>query len=219
MHHGVIWFVYPDKEQYPIRGLDVSHHQGEINWRAVSRDKIVFAYIKATEGGDFIDPKFSLNWYMAQQFGIRRGAYHFFTNCRSGSQQAANFLKIVPTEDNTLPPVLDAEVTEKCPIENRQIDVPKEISIFIRTITKHYHRPVMIYTTREFMQKYPVPEFQTNIVWIRSIFSEPKLNSKIPWKFWQFSNRGRISGISGPVDLNVFRGPENDFRAFVDAAP
>lgn len=216
---GTIWFVSPDNRRYPLRGMDISHHQGEIDWRAVPRDKVYFAYIKATEGGDFQDPNFFLNWYKAQEFGIPRGAYHFFTNCRNGTEQAINFKKFVPMEEDSLPPVLDAEVTADCPDSKRRIDVSKEISIFIKIVTNHFRRPVMIYTTQEFMQKYPLQEFNTNIVWIRSLLSEPRLSEMIPWRFWQYTNRGRIPGVSGYVDLNAFRGTEEEFWAFVNALP
>lgn len=77
------------------RGLrvDVSNHQGDIDWRAVARDDIRFAYLKATEGGDFIDKRFEKNWTGAGSADIDRGAYHFFTLCRPGVDQARNFLR------------------------------------------------------------------------------------------------------------------------------
>src|SRR3954453_12196349 len=63
-------------------GVDVSNHQGEIDWRPVAADDMSFAYIKATEGGDFIDDRFRPNWDGAAAAGLDRGAYHFFTLCR-----------------------------------------------------------------------------------------------------------------------------------------
>src|SRR5947209_2272749 len=64
---------------YPVRGVDVSHYQGTINWTGVESDHIDFAYIKATEGGSTRDARFAANWQSAAAHGIRRGAYHFFT--------------------------------------------------------------------------------------------------------------------------------------------
>lgn len=60
-------------------GVDVSNHQGVIEWERVSADGISFAYIKATEGGDHVDAQFYANWRAAATAGLDRGAYHFFT--------------------------------------------------------------------------------------------------------------------------------------------
>jgi lysozyme len=59
---GYVRFNYPAREQFPVRGVDVSHHQGDIDWQLLKSERVVFAYIKATEGGDFKDPRFRINW-------------------------------------------------------------------------------------------------------------------------------------------------------------
>src|SRR3954470_16000189 len=75
---------HPSERHYPSQGIDVSHHQGHIAWAKLPRQGVDFAYIKATEGADYVDRRFSINWRAAHAVGIRRGAYHFFTLCRSG---------------------------------------------------------------------------------------------------------------------------------------
>jgi lysozyme len=90
------------------RGIDVSHYQGAINWRAVAHDHVTFAYIKATEGADTRDARFARNWRGAQSAGLRVGAYHYFNFCRSGRAQAANFLAATP-RGGALPPAVDLE--------------------------------------------------------------------------------------------------------------
>ena len=92
-----------------VIGVDVSNHQGDIDWQTLARSNVAFAYIKATEGGDFRDKRFQLNWEAAKRAGLARGAYHFFTQCRSGAEQAKNFIATVPREYGALPPVIDAE--------------------------------------------------------------------------------------------------------------
>ena len=99
----------PDRTSYPVRGIDVSHHQKEIDWRKVARDDVAFAFIKATEGGDHRDTRFARNWREAQAAGVKVGAYHFFTFCRSGLDQARNFLGALGPETGTLPAALDLE--------------------------------------------------------------------------------------------------------------
>jgi lysozyme len=77
-----------------IQGVDVSWRQGAIDWRALAGDNIAFAYIKASEGGDHVDPRFSTNWEEAGAAGFYRGSYHVFTLCQPGARQAANFIVI-----------------------------------------------------------------------------------------------------------------------------
>src|SRR5262245_48058079 len=88
-------------------GVDVSHHQGHIAWAKLPRQGVDFAYIKATEGGDHADSRFSINWRAAHAAGIRRGAYHFFTLCRSGREQAYHFIRHVPVDAAALAPAVD----------------------------------------------------------------------------------------------------------------
>ena len=91
---GYIYFMSfsPDRDVYPIRGIDVSNHQGLIDWRRVAADDVAFAMIKATEGGDWIDKSFARNFAAAKEAGLAIGPYHFFTFCRPGADQARNFI-------------------------------------------------------------------------------------------------------------------------------
>ncbi len=111
-----IWFGLwipnaPPERTYPVRGIDVSHHQGPIDWRAVAESGVHFAYIKATEGCDFQDADFFAHWNGAGRAGIARGAYHFFTFGTPGKEQAANFAAVVPVEPHSLPPAVDLEIS------------------------------------------------------------------------------------------------------------
>eukprot|EP01030_Chromulinospumella_sphaerica_P019884 gene19884-19787_t len=92
----------PDPGRYPVRGIDVSHHQGTIDWTAVAADDVAFAYLKASEGGDHRDRTFAANWQAARAAGLKVGAYHFFTFCRPGADQARNFLAAVPAQRDSL---------------------------------------------------------------------------------------------------------------------
>ena len=65
-------------QHYAVHGVDVSRWQGEIDWPKLRTQGANFAYIKATDGGDHLDPMFKTNWQRAKEAGIRRGAYHFF---------------------------------------------------------------------------------------------------------------------------------------------
>ncbi len=205
------WFrgYRPDAARYPIRGIDVSHHQGAIDWTKVAADDVVFAYLKATEGGDHRDREFARNWRDARDAGIAVGAYHFFTFCRPGADQAANFLAVVPVEADALPPAVDLEYGGNC---GRMLDgttMRRELDAFLAPVERAYRKPAILYVTPEFLGAYRthLPE---RALWRRSIQRAP--DNIAPWRLWQYNNRGRVNGIAGPVDLNVFA---DDADAFV----
>lgn len=186
------------------QGVDVSHHQGDVNWRALSMDGIAFGYIKATEGGDHIDPRFAENWQEAAEAGVARGAYHFFTLCRPASVQAAHFIATVPNDPEALPPAVDLEHMGPCRQGPTMSDVPGEARRFIDILQAHYGVRPILYTTREFHDAH-LADYRGERFWIRSLFVEPDFRQR-DWVIWQHHNSGRKRGIAGPVDLNAFRG-------------
>lgn len=79
LYQGIVRLNYPSRDDFPIQGIDISHHQKEIDWDRLKVSEIQFIFIKATEGGDFKDKRFQLNWRDARDRGFAVGAYHFFT--------------------------------------------------------------------------------------------------------------------------------------------
>ena len=79
-----------------VEGIDVSHHQGEIDWTKVKNDGIVFAFMKATQGLRFVDPRFKLNWAATEKAGIIRGAYHFLEADQDGAARSSRTRGSVP---------------------------------------------------------------------------------------------------------------------------
>ena len=201
---GYPWFE-PARLFYDVHGIDVSHHQGPIDWNVVAAGGVSFAYIKATEGGDFVDPQFERNWAAAAEAGVRRGAYHFFTRCRSGEVQAANFMANVKVDATALPPVVDAEHMGPCRKLKAVEDIAAELTDFSERIGRHYGKKPIIYTTREFHDRFLEGRFRDYRFWLRGLVVPPLYRSQ-PWTIWQYHNRGRRNGITGPVDLNVLRG-------------
>src|SRR6266851_920044 len=93
-----------------LHGLDVSHHQGTIDWLAVAKAGMRFAYAKATDGVSFVDPMFATNWTAMKAAGIPRGAYHFFRPAHALEAQVNSFVTKVKTlSGDDLPPMLDVE--------------------------------------------------------------------------------------------------------------
>lgn len=207
LQRGVLRFNNPDRSEFPLRGIDVSHHQGEIDWRAVVGDDVRFAYLKATEGGDHKDRRFARNWREAGAAGLARGAYHFFTLCRPGGDQAANFIQAVPRDESALAPVVDLEFVGNCKTRPTRAAFLGELEVFVTRVEEHYQQRLIYYVTYDFLERYllDTPELRRPL-WIRDVFSQPELPAGFEWILWQYCDRGRIDGIDGPVDLNVYRG-------------
>ncbi|MCE3288392.1 MAG: glycosyl hydrolase 25 family protein [Caulobacter sp.] len=201
----------PDPDRYPVRGIDVSHHQGAIDWTAVAADDVAFAYLKASEGGDHRDRRFAANWRAARAAGLKVGAYHFFTFCRPGADQARNFLAAVPAHPDSLPPAVDLEFGGNCGTAPSDADLRRELDAFLSLVEARYGRQAVLYVTPDFHRAYG-GALPRRPLWKRKIVMPPFGGR--PWTFWQFHNRGEVAGVSGPVDLNVFAGDAAAFQAF-----
>lgn len=212
-------YAYPHIEfaplWYPVVGIDVSNHQGVIDWDALASSGVAFAYIKATEGATWKDRSFALNWSEAARVGIPRGAYHFFRLCRSVAEQAQNIIETVPKDPGALPPVIDAEDMGPCTATLTPADHAATLKDFLDVLERHYGRRPIVYTTAEFDSvMLEGAGLAGEHVWARSLVVPPPFR-RDQWLIWQYHNRGRRPGVNGDLDLNVFRGTRDDFRAFV----
>ena len=195
---------HPSDTAHPQQGIDVSHHQGAIDWPLLPAQGVDFAYIKATEGGDHVDTRFAGNWEEAGKAGIARGAYHFFTLCRSGAEQAANFIASVPVDPAALAPAVDLEYMGNCNDRPPMEDVRAELAAYLALVEGHYGKPAVLYLTEEFDDAYAISASFDRPLWLRSIGREPGFGSR-DWTIWQASNFRQLDGIEGRVDWNAMR--------------
>jgi lysozyme len=137
-------------------GVDVSNHQREIDWARVAGDDIEFAYVKATEGGDFVDERFQRNWGGAAAVGLDRGAYHFFTLCRPGAEQAENFLRTVPSDPDALPPAVDFELAGNCSERPDRAWIERELGAFLEQVENATGHTVVLYVGDDFEGRYHI---------------------------------------------------------------
>lgn len=205
-YKGIIWHNEPLAMLYEVKGLDVSHHQGRIDWKKVSQSgQFSFVYIKATEGHDFSDDDFVKNWNEAKSNGLLVGAYHFFSIRSSGEEQAKLFISTVPIDDKSLPPVIDIEIdTSQNPLKIRN-----EIKTLADKLEARYNKKPILYLTYDTYNAYVKEDFQDYNIWIRDVFKPPYLKNR-NWLVWQYSNRGRVQGIKSFVDINVLKGSRQD---------
>ncbi|MEX0790319.1 MAG: GH25 family lysozyme [Actinomycetota bacterium] len=131
--NGYVRLQYPSNEEYPVRGVDISHHQGDIDWgRLVAESQVDFAFMKASEGMDFQDRLFQENWQEAEGL-TARSAYHFFTFCLPGVEQARNFLATAP-DSGELPRAIEVEFGGNCTSWTSIGDIRRELNAFIEVV-------------------------------------------------------------------------------------
>lgn len=181
------------------QGIDVSFYQKDIQWWKL--EDIHFAFIKATEGTSISDSKFKENWDSSKQNGILRGAYHFYRPQVGAKDQFEHFKSRVQIETGDLPPVLDVEVGCKIGLMRR------EVLSWLCLAEEHYGVTPIIYCTYWFQQKYfNTPEFKKYPLWIANYVAKDINEVTSDWHFWQHTSTGKVEGIRGPVDRNLFNG-------------
>jgi lysozyme len=190
------------------RGIDVSHHQGKIDWARVAASGIKYAFMKATQGAGFIDSRFAANWAGAAINHVVRGAYHFFDPGAPAARQFENFRNVVALEPGDLAPVLDLELDGQdwtdLPSAQR---IPVVIELLER-LEDHYAMIPLIYTSRGNVdaifrgQPGPLTHYP---LWVASYRQNPPPTMPAgwtDWTHWQHSSQGTVPGITGAVDLN-----------------
>jgi len=199
----------PDISSYPVRGIDVSHYENDIQWDKVKAQGISFAFIKATEGGDYVDPTFQANWKGAGGAGIARGAYHFYNFCKTGAEQADNFIKTVPREDGALPMVIDLEKSNSCSHMPGKPAFLKDLAAFVGKVKAAYGLTPILYVNLGIYNQYLSGAGAGCKLWIADpSHAAPRMPEGESWTFWQYSWHGSVGGISSEVDLDVFNGDE-----------
>ncbi len=203
---------YP--EGYEIHGIDISHYQGDIDWALLRSGRINgcpvrFVMIKATEGSNRVDGKFRENFSGAAEHGFIRGAYHFWSLKSSPAVQAEFFTENVELESGDLPPVLDIE--RKAESQSTE-DFQKDVLSWLEMVEKHYGVKPIIYTFYKFKEKYlSSPAFDPYPYWIAHYYVD-RVEYGGAWKFWQHTDVGRLPGIRGYVDFDVYNGSFYDLQ-------
>lgn len=202
---------YVDYAKYPVRGIDVSRHNGNIDFKRVAADGIDFVFIKASEGVTHRDSKFEENYSKAKSAGLKTGAYHFFRFNSDGIEQATNFLKAVGNRNLDLGLAIDVEKAgndASIPPET----VKERLQAMVEYMNLLGYR-VMIYTNLDGYYDYMADTFPGYPLWICR-FKENPIAAE--WTLWQYSHHGRVAGIKGDVDLNVFCGSREEWQRFLD---
>lgn len=201
---------YVDPERYPVRGIDISSHNGMMNLNAVAASGVEFVFIKATEGKSFRDPNFFLNYQKADHAGLKIGAYHYFRFDVDGIDQARHFLHQLRGLRLEVGLAIDVEDQGNANGVNADL-VKKRLGDMVDYLNLKGIRPI-IYTNKKGYEKYLLDSFPGCTLWICS-FNETPIDAE--WTFWQYDHHGKVAGITGDVDLDVFCGNEKEWTEFL----
>ncbi len=214
-------FPVKQPQRYPVYGIDAARYQGTIDWQTAADAGVSFAFLKATEGGDGLDPAFATNWRGAAAAGIPRGAFHFFYFCRPAVEQARWFIRNVPRSAHALPPVVDLEwnpFSPTCTLRPDAAVVRAEAASLMTLLERHYGQRPLIYTSPDFYAENQLWRMPRAEFWLRAVADHPSnVYAGQDWTFWQYSSTGVVPGISGKIDLNVFAGSKADWARWLSA--
>lgn len=195
-------------------GIDVSHHQGNIDWKRVYQASsanglpIRFVMIKATEGSSFTDPGYETNIREARKAGLVCGTYHFYDPWTSPDKQAQHFINTAHIEKGDMVPVVDVERSGRS-----SGDLQRELLVFLKALEKQYGVKPIIYASAKFRKRHlNNTAFDSYPFWVAHYYVARPETPK-PWLFWQFTDHASVEGISEYTDFNVFKGSEADFNS------
>lgn len=213
--YGLKWYGVCMPCCYDVHGIDISHYQGEIDWARLDSTRLTdfpieFVFIKATEGNDHTDTVFERNFRKAADYGLIRGAYHFFSPKSDPIEQADFFIRTVKLDSGDLPPVLDVEVIGK----NSAEQIRKRVKLWLDRVEEHYGVKPILYTSYKFKKKYLNDTiFDAYPYWIAHYYVD-SVRYEGKWYFWQHTDVGTVPGIGEDVDLDVFNGSLEQLKAF-----
>lgn len=203
-----------------IKGVDVSMWQGDISWGKVP-DRIEFAFVKATEGDDFADPRYLRNRRAVREQGIKLGAYHFARPSGSGDRsvrkdarsEASHFVNSARVRGRDLLPVLDLEASGGLSTD----ELIRWAKRWLLEVEEDLGVPGMLYTYPDFWKTsmgntkwFAKNGYRT--LWIANWETDtpdvPADNwNHNGWTFWQYTDCGSVRGIEGCVDMDNYRYP------------
>ena len=197
-------FAFPASSSTIYDGIDVSEWQGSIDFSKVKSAGIDVVYIRSSEGNNYIDPDFKINYENAKDNGLKVGFYHYLTATSTSEaySQAEFFVSVIKGTSPDCRLAMDFES-----FGNLSISEINEISeIFLSEVERLSGKEVVIYSdaynaaytfSKDLASKYPI--------WVADYFvSEPGNGNWDTWIGFQYTDRGNVSGISGNVDRDYF---------------
>ena len=198
-----------------LQGLDVASYQGYPDWKKVAADGVAFVFTKATEGLNYVNPTLRHNWTGIKDAGMVRGAYHYARPDQNLSiSEVQHFIGAMDRVGG-----LESGDLLALDIESGSGNVARWSLNFVRDLEQHYGFKPMIYTGAWFSTPAGFPLVQALAdygLWLAAYTSEAP-NPPRPWStlaMWQYTDAGRVQGIEGNVDRNIFFGTAQQLRLY-----
>ncbi|MCR9250591.1 MAG: hypothetical protein NXI20_09205 [bacterium] len=201
-----------DHLQYPVIGVDFSHHSGDINFQKLKQDGVSFVFLKATEGSSHKDSKVDEYFKEAVRNEIPVGFYHFYRFEEDPVHQLKFFHKTVSSKNYSLPLVLDVEDYGQTSNKTRSA-IRRDIKTFVDSLESVVKCEILIYTNESGYNDY-IKDNVENDMWICSFDETEKIGGN--WKFWQYSHHGKLKYVDGWVDYNTFNGSNEQFQKYLN---
>ncbi len=201
-----------DLGELDIHGIDVSDHQGLVDFERVKCAGATFVFLRASQGITFKDDMYQRNYQAAKAAGLIVGAYHFYMTDDDPKYQLENFIQSVHLSPGDLPPVVDIEVMN----QNSLPDLDHELKLFLDALEQHYGVRPIIYSGERFANA-ELKDFGDYPLWLAEYeVAKPTLPSGWDrYHFWQFSEKGEVDGVGGAVDTSRFNGSGADLLSLL----
>lgn len=195
-----------------LTGIDVSEHQGEINWKKVAADGVDFAMIRlgyrgSTQGGLYLDEYFKRNIAAATAAGLKVGVY-FFSQAidpREAAEEAAFVLENLEGYTVTFPVVFDWEIVGGSAARTYSVSRRTLVECtraFCEAVRDKGYTPMIYFTRYLGYRKYILRNLTDYGFWYAEYDSQPRF--AFDFDMWQYSETGKVSGVDGNVDLNIW---------------
>ncbi|MGE0870569.1 MAG: glycoside hydrolase family 25 protein [Kofleriaceae bacterium] len=195
-----------------VAGIDVSYHQDRVDWARVRRAGIRFAFIRVSDGATFVDPRFAQHWIEAEYAHVLRGAYQYFRPAEDPIAQADLMIAALARDRGELPPAIDVEETGG----KRPAQVAAAVRAWVDRVRAKLGVEPIVYVSPEFWRdRVGSADLSKLPLWIAHYDTDcPRVPKPwVHWTFWQHTKTGRVPGIRGNVDLDVFAGTLDELRA------
>jgi lysozyme len=211
----IYYFLKPkgieiDENKYPIKGIDISKHTGEIDTSKLKKYHFDFVFFKATEGASYKDERFEENYLKLRGLQIPISVYHLYRIKKPWLEQANNFLRAIKGKKIELPLIIDIEtwVDFFTPINNDDVNGIRQ---FINYVQADRKTKMIIYCNKNDYDHLIKSNF-TNDVWLCTF--DTTIVKNYPWTFWQYSHKGKFDFANEQVDINTFNGNDSTWKVY-----
>jgi lysozyme len=196
-----------------VPGIDVSHHQPEIAWTRVREAGMRFALVRVSDGVTVADTSFAKNWRGAKHAGLLRGGYQYFRPDQNALAQADLMINALTRDRGELPPIIDVEIDGgKSPAQ-----LATAIQTWVDRVRDKLGVEPIVYTGPDFWrERARGADFAAQPLWLAH-YTRACPTVPVPWTkwtLWQHTDNGRVPGVEGPVDLNLFAGTYGELEDF-----